>query len=612
MAVASKTRKVFDSRYEILSIVGRGSRSVVYHARDIIDGGPEVALKVLINKKEGVPTSERLRKEALAMVSSHHRYVIRLDDFHSVGDLSYLSMEFAPEGDLRKYAAKKDGKLSAAQVEKFLLQASEALEYIHKVGIVHRDIKPDNILVINEEEIRIADFGVALLPGDDANAEEFKLAVGTMDYMAPEVLEGKPCDSRTDLYALGVTAYELLTGKCPFAQVALTEQMNIRKDDAFPHLSSICPEAPKYLADIIMRALKNDPEQRYRSAKELIQSLAVKKLRSEESAAKASTPVKETKTEEATSIVVPQSKPEAPIQETQKTPENKEAIAAAIEPKPAEPIKETKTPVQPKIESTAVIEEISPMPVEKKEEADQSVKVSNETQVRPLAPARKKSEEAEAKINKAIANDSDALSKSRKPTAFIPQAVTDQLRKETVKTKEKSTQPKLNETPVLAPSRIGFALGLLVLGAIMFSFLSGKDEAAETTEATETAEQAPPPVALDGAMREGRLDFAMLPSGVYIGKISGIVPGGRSVPFTFLSLKEPRAFAVILGIEGWIPKIIPIPHNVSSVSKLRVASNGVVFDMIGQTDSTGSGLEGIVTNVISGESGAWRMTPASR
>lgn len=593
MAVASKTRKVFDSRYEILAIVGRGSRSVVYHARDIIDGGPEVALKVLINRKDNVPTSERLRKEALAMVSSHHRFVVRLDDFHSVGDLSYLSMEFAPEGDLRKFAAKKNGKLSIAQVEKFLLQAAEALEYIHKVGIIHRDIKPDNILVVNDEEIRIADFGVALLPGDDVNAEEFKLAVGTMDYMAPEVLEGKPCDARTDLYALGVTAYELLTGKCPFAQAPLTEQMNIRKDDAFPHISSLCPEAPKYLTDVVMRSLKADPEQRFRSAKELIQSLAVKKLRSEESGAKiAQAPAQEEKPK--VDVAAPIAKTAEPIKEEPKE-ENKSS----------EPIIETISPMEPVAAAEAPV---------KNEESQGTVKISQETQVRPLAPAKKKPEEAsDAKINKAIANDSEALSKSRKPTAFIPQAVTDQIRKDTPSAPKERPLRKTSadEAPLLTPSRIGFALALLILGAILFSFFSSRTEEIAQTEQEPAPSEQVEAISLENAMKEGRLDFSLLPSGVYVGRISGIIPG-RSVPFTFLSLKEPRAFTVILGIEGWVPKLIPVPHNVSSLTKLRIASNGVVFDLVGQTDSTGKSLEGITTNVISGESGAWRMTPATR
>ena len=148
MGQAGKTTKrIFDGRYEILGIVGRGSRSVVYHARHALVPSSEVALKVLLQKKETSSLGEKLRKEALAMVSSRHKYVVRLDDFHSVGDLCYLSMEFAPERDLRVYAEKFGGKLGPKQVELFLSQAAEALNFIHKAGIIHRDLKPENILL---------------------------------------------------------------------------------------------------------------------------------------------------------------------------------------------------------------------------------------------------------------------------------------------------------------------------------------------------------------------------------------------------------------------------------------------------------------------------------
>src|SRR5690606_21844946 len=145
-------------------------------------------------------------------VSCHHRYVVRLDDFHSIGDLSYLSMEYAPEADLRKYLAKKGGRLGIGQAEEYLRQTLEALDYVHRVGIIHRDIKPDNLLVLDENEIRLGDFGVALLPGDDPDSDEARLAIGTIDYMAPEVLSGKECSIASDLYALGVSFYETLSG----------------------------------------------------------------------------------------------------------------------------------------------------------------------------------------------------------------------------------------------------------------------------------------------------------------------------------------------------------------------------------------------------------------
>lgn len=266
MSTPVKNKKVFDGRYEILGIVGRGRKSVVYHARNIVDGGPEVALKVLLSDKDSTTTRDKLRKEALAMVSCHHRYVVRLDDFHSVGDLSYLSMEFAPESDLRKFISKQGGKLAEPQAEKFILQAARALDYIHSVGIIHRDIKPDNILIINEEEIRIGDFGIALLPGDEQIPDEYRNAIGTMDYMAPEILEGRPCDARTDLYALGLTAYEMVFGKILFENIPLANQLSAREDSHLPEINL----ADKRLAQAIRKLISFDSTDRFRSSKELV------------------------------------------------------------------------------------------------------------------------------------------------------------------------------------------------------------------------------------------------------------------------------------------------------------------------------------------------------
>lgn len=277
MALAGKKRKVFDSRYEILSIVGRGAASVVYHARHVDTPTNEVALKVLLNDKEQRSAGERLRKEALAMVSSRHRYVIRLDDFHSVGDLCYLSMEYAPESDLRKYCAKTNGVLHPLQAELFLLQLAEALAFIHKAGIVHRDIKPDNMLVVSPKEIRLGDFGVAVLPGEQSSLDELRRGVGTMDYMAPEVLEGKVYSAASDLYSLGVSFYELLSGKHPFASLPLAEQLDRRAENRVIPLDQVAPQVPSYLSTVIMQAMRADPAARYSSAKDLAQAILVNK-----------------------------------------------------------------------------------------------------------------------------------------------------------------------------------------------------------------------------------------------------------------------------------------------------------------------------------------------
>lgn len=278
MAVANKTKKIFDNRYEIMAIVGRGSGSVVYHARHINAPSSEVALKVLVDQKDSSTNSDRLRKEALAMVSCRHKHVLRLDDFHSVGSLCYLCLEYAPESDLRKYVAKMGGRLGASQAELFLMQCAEALGFIHKAGIIHRDIKPDNILVMNHREIRICDFGIALLPGEHSSLAELQAGVGTMSYMSSEILEGKDYDHRADIYAIGAAFYEMVAGDHPFDHAPLMKQLEVREDLNISPLKSVAPEIPEYLSKIVMKALAYDPDKRFQSAKDLVRSIEMKEL----------------------------------------------------------------------------------------------------------------------------------------------------------------------------------------------------------------------------------------------------------------------------------------------------------------------------------------------
>ncbi|MCB0331340.1 MAG: protein kinase, partial [Bdellovibrionales bacterium] len=365
MAVASKKKKIFDKRYEILSIVGRGARSVVYHARYIDGEREEVALKVLLDKREGVTPSDLLRKEALAMVSSRHKYVIRLDDFHSLGDLCYLTMELARGGDLRQYLKKKNGKLSATQTELFLLQAGEALDFIHKAGILHRDLKPENILVVDDQNIRIGDFGVAILPGEKSSLEELRRGVGTLEYLCPEALEGAAYDKRSDLYALGVTFYELLSGTHPFSDATLAEQVDARRPGNYTPIADLQPDAPAHLLSAISRLMSFKPESRFQSARELIQALVsfdVSGLDGEApSAESATTQVKPTPT--AVEVAPQKAAPEkaAPEKIANIAPlKEPEPVAKAVPPPPPSPIE----PKEPEAQNQNEEDSTSPQPEE--------------------------------------------------------------------------------------------------------------------------------------------------------------------------------------------------------------------------------------------------------
>ncbi|RME60483.1 MAG: serine/threonine protein kinase, partial [Candidatus Dadabacteria bacterium] len=266
--------KLFDKRYQILSILGRGSQSVVYKAIDVGKKNKEVALKVLVRKKDKKLT-EQLRKEALILVSCKHKNIIQLYDFHALNELCYLSLEYAPYGDLNQYLHKVK-KLTAEQAVLFLIQTAEALQAMHDAGIYHRDVKPDNILVANPSLIKLGDLGVASLPGEEFLLEELRKGVGTLSYMPPEVLVGKGFTQRSDLYALGVTFWEVLAGTHPFEGVPLLKQLSVREDKNLVPLSKKNPEVPQYLSDAILKLMRFKPQDRFSSAEELIKFLKKK------------------------------------------------------------------------------------------------------------------------------------------------------------------------------------------------------------------------------------------------------------------------------------------------------------------------------------------------
>ena len=270
---SSSKRKIFDERYEILSIVGRGEDSVVYHARHISGSAQDVALKVLIKRKNESNLSDKLRKEALTLVSCRTKHVVRLDDFHSVDDICYLSMEFAPHGDLTKYSQHKEEGLPSSQIIAFLKQCLEALDFIHATGVIHRDIKPENILVMSESEIRMADFGLALLPGDELDIDDLKKGVGTLPYLPPETLQGIAYDTRSDLYALGLSFVEIITGRNPYSDLPLADQIEARKNLQKVKTSLESATVPAHVRSLLLKLLAFDPKERFSSAQEALQAI---------------------------------------------------------------------------------------------------------------------------------------------------------------------------------------------------------------------------------------------------------------------------------------------------------------------------------------------------
>lgn len=614
MAQAAK-KKIFDGRYEILAIVGRGAASVVYHARHVSDPSTEVALKVLLAEKDGSPTAQRLRKEALAMVSSRHRYVIRLDDFHSVGELSYLSMEFAPESDLRKFIAKRGGSLPKAQIELFLLQAAEALGFVHQAGIVHRDIKPDNLLVINDKEIRLADFGSAVLPGEPASIEELQKGVGTFDYMAPETIDGKACDKRSDVYALGVSFYEILSGRHPFADAPMAKLLDVRRDENVKPISEAAHGVPPHLAQAIMRAMRFDPSERFATARDLVQSLLA-----------ARTPG------EKVLSVISGSNGAASREEDHKTP----AAEAPISKDKAETVRAAMAQAMPSGSNLAYkVEEDSDA-----ELAEESVPTEEPANVDDEELIESKAAESSVidDIEESPVNSRKTEHRSLSGGAFDFQGPTDSPKmrapnpkkspaKSAKRREDSPTSTNLTNRPppkqpipaapapkarssfsriAIAACLCGFAVWYHWRGSTQSTAVETLEpEQTQQTEEVNEPESAPQEMSKDISRNSG--NFPYMAPGVYHGSIDGLIPG-RKVPLSLLSFEEPRITVVILGIEGWRPTTaLPIEtrNDDGSVAKVeaRAASNGLVIQLRGAP--SGAGWVGGFTNVLTGETGEW-------
>jgi hypothetical protein len=261
LALLSATAAPEVPGYEILGELGRGGMGVVYHARHLKLDRP-AAIKVLPQDSQRDPTfAERFSREARALARLSHPHIVTIHDFGQAGGLSYFVMEYVAGDNLRRRL--KEGPLPAATAVAIAVQVCDALQYAHDEGIVHRDVKPENILLDKRGRVKIADFGIAKLL--TATTAGYTLTgpwqvVGTLNYMAPEQLDNPlGLDRRADIYALGVVLYEMLTGQLPRGR--------------FPSPSAT-PGVETGLDAVVLRALELEPQRRYQQAGELQAALA--------------------------------------------------------------------------------------------------------------------------------------------------------------------------------------------------------------------------------------------------------------------------------------------------------------------------------------------------
>jgi eukaryotic-like serine/threonine-protein kinase len=269
--------------YHVLDKLGSGGMGDVYVAEDTTLNR-RVALKFLRREAgEARDSRNRILREARAAAALNHPNIVHLYSVEEADNHVFITMELVTGRSLRQLLAPGIG-LPLAQTISFATQMAEALACAHAAGIVHRDLKPGNVMITDDERVKILDFGVAKVlarsstqnpedsttTGDDASVGH---AVGTTGYMSPEQALGRSLDERTDLFALGVVAYEMATGRLPFAGDTAAAVFDHLLNRRQPPLLTFDPTLPRSLEIILDKALEKDPERRYRSADEFLRDL---------------------------------------------------------------------------------------------------------------------------------------------------------------------------------------------------------------------------------------------------------------------------------------------------------------------------------------------------
>jgi serine/threonine protein kinase len=277
--------------YQIKSELAQGGMGAVYRGRHLHLPREVVVKSILLgafSPSAQTHLKARFRREALIQSQLDHPNIVRVYEFFAAEDNYYLVMEYVPGMSLRELLSRQ-GAPAPAQAVYLLKQALEALDYAHDfrsqeeseyrhTGVIHRDIKPANMLLDGKGRLKITDFGIVKVMGEqtELGMTQSGFHPGTVEYMSPEQLLGMAIDARSDLYSLGVTFYEMLTGRLPFQRSATGSDWEIRKGHIElepPPILEIRSEVHPQLAEIIMRSLRKNPDDRYQSAAEFLDTL---------------------------------------------------------------------------------------------------------------------------------------------------------------------------------------------------------------------------------------------------------------------------------------------------------------------------------------------------
>jgi eukaryotic-like serine/threonine-protein kinase len=273
MTANMQTDLVLGNRYRLLHEAGKGGMALVYEAYDMMLERP-VAVKLL--KRDFVGDAgfrERFRQEAKSAANLSHPNIVTVHDFGIDDNGVYIVMEFVSGTDL-KSKFKENGLLSLEEGIPLIIQACAGLGYAHRAGIVHCDVKPQNILVTRDNRLKITDFGIARALSTINPLEKADVVWGSPQYISPEQAAGTPPSPASDVYSLGVVIYEMFTNHLPFDADDTDELASMRLDQDPPSPRYYNPNIPESLEKIILKVLSKEPSQRYRTADQLGQVIS--------------------------------------------------------------------------------------------------------------------------------------------------------------------------------------------------------------------------------------------------------------------------------------------------------------------------------------------------
>jgi serine/threonine-protein kinase len=263
-------------RYKIQGVLGKGAMGLVY---DGLDPGLDrrVAIKTILTQKLDAETARmigvRFEREVRAVARLNHPNIVQVYDCGTEGGLAYIVLEYIEGRELKDYFDAKE-RFDLKTTFRLMGELLDALDYAHQAGVIHRDVKPANVMLDAQRHAKLTDFGVARVAepeGDQGEATKVGTLVGTPAYMSPEQMQGEKVDHRTDIFSAGIVFYEFLTGKKPFegTQWALAKKI-IQDDPVWP---STLVQIPPEIDRVVARALAKEPAQRYQSARKFADAL---------------------------------------------------------------------------------------------------------------------------------------------------------------------------------------------------------------------------------------------------------------------------------------------------------------------------------------------------